>query len=80
MTLQITTNSQPRDLLCLRDYSEAEQQQIRSDYDWMSPEDISVILDSSGIAPVFITAGFITVREGFKAGTVITLIHSSAAF
>ena len=40
MTLTITTNNQPRDLLYLSDFSEAEQQQIRSDYDWMRPEDI----------------------------------------
>ena len=40
MTLTITTNNQPRDLLYLSDFSEAEQQQIRSDYDWIGPEDI----------------------------------------
>ena len=36
----ITTNNQPRELLYLQDFSEAEQQQIRSDYDWMEPDDL----------------------------------------
>ena len=38
--ITITTNNQPRELLYLQDFSEAEQQQIRSDYDWMEPEDL----------------------------------------
>jgi len=36
----ITTNNCPRELLCLYDFSEEEQQQIRSDFDWMDPEDL----------------------------------------
>ena len=40
MTTTITTNNQPRQLMYLCDFSEAEQQKIRSDYDWMSPEDL----------------------------------------
>ena len=37
---QITTNNQPRDLLYLCDFTEAEQQQIRQDFDWMTTEDL----------------------------------------
>ena len=40
MTTTITTNNQPRELMYLSDFSEAEQQQIRSDYDWMEPEEL----------------------------------------
>lgn len=40
MTLSIKTNNQSRDLLCLSDFNEAEQKQIRSDFDWMLPEDL----------------------------------------
>lgn len=40
MTLTITTNNQPRQLMHLCDFSESEQQRIRSDYDWMCPEDL----------------------------------------
>ena len=40
MPTTITTNNQPRELMYLSDFSEAEQQQIRSDYDWMEPEDL----------------------------------------
>jgi hypothetical protein len=40
MATTITTNNQPRELLYLCDFSEVEQQQIRSDYDWMEPDDI----------------------------------------
>ena len=38
--ITITTNNQPRELLYLQDFSEAEQQQIRSDYAWMQPDDL----------------------------------------
>ena len=33
--MKITTNNQPRDLLTLWEFSEKEQAQIRSDYDWL---------------------------------------------
>ena len=33
--MKITTNNQPRDLLTLWDFSEKEQAQIRSDFDWL---------------------------------------------
>ena len=37
---QIKTNNQPRDLLYLCDFTEAEQQQIRQEFDWMTTEDL----------------------------------------
>ena len=37
---QIKTNNQPRDLLHFCDFTEAEQQQIRQDFDWMTAEDL----------------------------------------
>ena len=33
--MKITTNNVPRDLLCFCDFSESEQSQIRSDFDWL---------------------------------------------
>ena len=33
--MKITTNNQPRDLLTLWDFSDKEQAQIRSDFDWL---------------------------------------------
>ena len=32
---QIKTNNQPRDLLSFWDFTKAEQQQIRQDFDWL---------------------------------------------
>ncbi len=40
MTLNITTNNAPRDLLCLWDFTETEQRRIRSDFDWMDSGDL----------------------------------------
>lgn len=40
LKIKITTNNQPRQLMYLCDFSESEQQRIRSDYDWMRPEDL----------------------------------------
>ena len=34
----IKTNNQQRDLLYLEDFTEKEQQVIRSEYDWMEPD------------------------------------------
>jgi len=38
--MNITTNSVPRDLLYLSDFSSADQTKIRNQYDWMEPEDL----------------------------------------
>ncbi len=38
MAATIKTNNQPRELMCLSDFSLERQHQIRSDFDWM--EDI----------------------------------------
>lgn len=40
MTLTITTNHQPRELKYLSDFNSTDQQQIRSQYDWMDKDDI----------------------------------------
>lgn len=40
MSLTIKTNNQPRPLLYLSDFSAADQVKIRSQYDWMEPEDL----------------------------------------
>lgn len=66
MTLSITTNNQSRELLYLCDFSEAEQKQIRSDYDWMEPEDIEC------------NFGFFRYRS--RAGMVTTAIAISVVF
>ena len=38
--MNIITNNQPRDLMHLCDFSTADQEKIREQYDWMNPEDI----------------------------------------
>jgi hypothetical protein len=40
MTLTIQTNHQPRGLKYLSDFNSADQQQIRSQYDWMDKYDL----------------------------------------
>ena len=38
--MNITTNNVPRDLLYLCDFSAADQDKIRKQYDWMKPNDL----------------------------------------
>jgi len=38
--MNIRTNNVPRDLLCLHDFSAADQDKIRKHYDWMDSDEL----------------------------------------
>jgi hypothetical protein len=40
MRTTVTTNNQPRQLMYLNEFSETQQKQIRSDFNWMSPNEL----------------------------------------